>query len=161
GGVIVVVLATSGAAAAGNGKDWIAPIVALVGAVFVAVLTAITTNRRQAAQLAAEDRRPRRELNHAPDLGELAHLRQFFDALAAAFEEQLTVADEFALFALTTKRHSNAPPETIPELEALAIRLATDHAVTRAFATVCKAAGTRDRALRGMLRTRTYDVSEA
>lgn len=63
GGAVVVVVATGGAAAAADSSDWLAPIIALIAAVFVAVLTAITTNRRQAKQLAAEEERLQRQLD--------------------------------------------------------------------------------------------------
>ena len=95
-GTIVVVVATGGAAVAASGSEWIAPITALVGAVFVAILTAVTTNRRLVHQLDAEDRRITRQLAHTRDLGELQHLREFFDDLAAAFETRLDAQGEWA-----------------------------------------------------------------
>jgi type II secretory pathway pseudopilin PulG len=106
GGTVVVVIA-GGAAAAGDSSDWVAPVIALIGAVFVAVLTAITTNRRQAkqlseerarqaAELAAERARLRLQLAHERDLGELVHLRKIFDQAATIFEERLRKLDDLA-----------------------------------------------------------------
>ena len=123
GGAIVVVVATGGAAAATNSSNWIAPIIALVGAVFVAVLTAITTNRRQAKQLAAEEQRQGRELSHQRDLTELAHLREFFDEAAAAFEGRLDAISEWATFI------SKSPAPPLPEEEPEGFKEATQPVV--------------------------------
>jgi hypothetical protein len=61
-GTVVVVVAAGGAAAATSGSTWIAPIIALIAAVFVAILTAVTTNRRQAKQLEKEEARQTKQL---------------------------------------------------------------------------------------------------
>jgi hypothetical protein len=56
GGAIIVVLGGLGVAGATK-TDYTATIITLIGAVFVALLTAVTTNRRQTKQLGAEDQR--------------------------------------------------------------------------------------------------------
>ena len=97
GAGVVFVLVLGGTAAAATTTDYTTPIITLVGAVFVATLTAVTTNRRQAKQLAAEGERltrqlqaeqesQRQRLKHDREVKDLDHLREFFDENAAAWE---------------------------------------------------------------------------
>ena len=175
GGAVVVVVATGGAAAAAESSNWIAPIIALVGAVFVAVLTAITTNRRQAKQLAAEEERLRRELAHQRDLGELAHLREFFDDLAAAFEQRVEAVTEWATF-VRSARTKPSEEEEAPEgftdasgsvldatarmaiaMRRLGLRLPVDHEVTSAYFSASEALSAQVNDLNAMYERTAYD----
>jgi hypothetical protein len=96
GAVLVLIVGGAGAATtAGSATPMIAATIAGIVALAVARITAVTTNRRQAEQLAAEDGRLRRQLAHDRDLRELAHLREFFDECAAALEQWLELQNQY------------------------------------------------------------------
>jgi hypothetical protein len=85
--LIASVAVTGGAGAvAASAADHTAPILAFVGALIVAVITAVTTNRRQAVQLAAEQSLLDLRLSHERALADLADLRGVLESALAAAE---------------------------------------------------------------------------
>ncbi len=75
-----MLLAAVSIAVATSSSD-VAAILAFAGALLVALLTAVTTSRRQEAQLAAEERRLEMELKHDSSVRDVAHVREVIDAV--------------------------------------------------------------------------------
>lgn len=91
----VAVVGTVGAAAA-TATEHLAPVLTFVGALIVAVLTAVTTNRRQAIQLVAERKQLELRLAHERALADLADLRSVVEGALGAVDRatrQLESAD--------------------------------------------------------------------
>src|SRR5204863_5211588 len=68
------------------------PWLAFAGALIVAVLTAVFTQRRQAQQLAAEERRLKIQLEHERQLRDVSELRE---VLTEAVETVMQASDRF------------------------------------------------------------------
>ena len=95
--VVVVAGGTAAGAAAVSPSSALGPILAFVGVIFVAVLTASSTKRRQAEQLHAENQRQcsvltagsgrlRQQLDHQRQLADLAEVRSILDDAVQSVE---------------------------------------------------------------------------
>lgn len=74
-------------ASAASDSAYIGPTAALIGALLVAIIAAVTANRRLTKQLAAEHARHAAELNHDRELADLSDLRALFDEAALALSD--------------------------------------------------------------------------
>jgi hypothetical protein len=84
GGVVVIVTAGTATAVAVAHSNELGPILAFIGVILVALLTAYFTQRRQADQLSAERERLATQLGHERAEADLADLRVVLeDSLAA------------------------------------------------------------------------------
>lgn len=79
GGAVVLIGGGAVGAVAVSGSSQTGPILAFVGVILVALLTAYFANRRQADQLNAEAERQRRQLAHDRQLHDLSELRGVLD----------------------------------------------------------------------------------
>jgi hypothetical protein len=168
GGVVLLIAVTGGAAAGATQTSDAGPILAFVGAVLAVAVTAVTTNRRQAHQLAADAARNREvleaegdrlamQLSHERKLADLQHLRELLDSTAAAYEEAarncatfssiLTVNDEDVVGAPRRRdafRTAEVSNLTIAnELHRLEMRFDPKHHVFIEFAAVRNYLGNR------------------
>jgi hypothetical protein len=111
GGAIILVVIAGGATAGATQTSETGPILAFVGALLVVVITAVTANRRQVSQLAAERERHREmlesqsqrldvQLAHDRKIADIQHLRELLDVMASAYESAETTGRE-TLTALT------------------------------------------------------------
>ena len=107
-GGILLLLVAGGTVAGATQTDETGPILAFVGALLVVLITAVTTDRRQRRQIAAEGSRHtetlttqsgelRRQLAHDRKLADLQHLRALLDSCAAAHEESSASCIAFAV----------------------------------------------------------------
>src|SRR3954471_18476520 len=137
---IGAVFVVGGAVAAGASQtDHFAPILAFAGALIVAVLTAVTTNRRQDHQLRAEERRQRAELAAGADRLErqlrserrrqdVEHMRVLMDEVSAEWAHTIEGLQRLSVGALDPDADNDAEPiydpaRHYPQLLALAARL--------------------------------------
>ena len=173
GGATVIVLVGGGVTAA-TGSDYVPSVIALAGVVFVAILTVITTNRRQTKQLAAESDRLTRQLAQQRDLGELSHLREFFDEMAASYETRHKALSELSgkIAAFCEDRGGIGEVDAAIESEfeasavmtvldrRLRLRLPGDHAVAVEYQAMRDAMTDGSLALYGSVHVKAYDAEK-
>jgi hypothetical protein len=105
---LVVVVGGTAAVTATAASSYVAPILAFVGAILVAVIAAVTADRRQRraltaegarhdASLRAESGRQVTQLEHSRGLADLADLRSLLDEVATALHQARYAADEVRL----------------------------------------------------------------
>lgn len=126
-----------GAIVGASSTDNTAPILAFVGALLVALLTAYSAHRLQAASLAAEDKRQQRALSEesARQRQQLRHDRQLHDLrdLREVVESSLGAYDamfEVALFVLAARTANDPEPDGTEEQWKVAMR-AMDEAINK------------------------------
>lgn len=154
GGAVVLLIIAGGAAAGATQTDQTGPILAFIGALLVVVITAVTANRRQAHQLAAEAERHReslqsesdrlkQRLDHEQQLTDVEHLRELFDAAMAAFETAHVAATNLTL-ALQAQGNAESRrtawttftdglTNVAVELHRLELRLPPEHSVVTSY----------------------------
>jgi hypothetical protein len=122
-GAGVVVVVAAGTVVAASPSSNAGPALTFVGAILVALITAVTTNRRQRTQLEAEGVRQERELTvererldrqleHDRELRDLDHLRTFLDDAAALFETANGKLSALQAMKLPEPTSESSPDET-------------------------------------------------
>jgi hypothetical protein len=146
GGVLLV---AGGVVVGAAQTKYIGPILAFVGALLVVFITAVTTNRRQARQLASEGDRHRESLKAEGDrlqerlqqdrrLSDIQHLREFLDAMAAAYEQASSSCERLSTALAINDEDEDGTPrrgETVQEARASDLRIGTElHRLEMRFA---------------------------
>jgi hypothetical protein len=122
--------------------DETGPVLAFSGAIVVAVITWVSSDRRQDRALVAERERQSAQLTHDRELADLADLRELLDEAARAFQRATEAgpsrswlaetegSDVWATFSGTVDKLMSSDGELDALIVRLSVRLGREHVIT-------------------------------